>query len=197
MFSHCFRNIIDFWIAKRRGRGEKDENLLAARALVFVLDNVYFCGIKTERRNAWRFIQQPKKMIKMTKVLKIICLIALVIVGCGTFELLQYGKAIQEETRMRLQKEKDYFLGLEFEGVVVEKNNVFVKKKHEDKYSVTLLLHQIEPKPSFPYNSNIYFDYTCDSLLTIHIPQNVYNQIKEGDTVKKEVNDCNVVIGCK
>ncbi len=47
MFSHCFRNIIDFWIAKRRGRGEKDENLLAARALVFVLDNVYFCGVKT------------------------------------------------------------------------------------------------------------------------------------------------------
>ena len=26
MFSHCFRNIIDFWIAKRRGRGEKDDN---------------------------------------------------------------------------------------------------------------------------------------------------------------------------
>ena len=158
---------------------------------------MYFCGIKTERRNAWRFIQQPQKMIKIKKVSKIICLIALVIGGCGTFELLQYGKAIQEETRMRLQKEKDYFLGLEFEGVVVEKNNVFVKKKHEDKYSVTLLLHQIEPKPSFPCNSNIYFDYTCDSLLTIHIPQNVYNQIKEGDTVKKEVNDCNVVIGCK
>ena len=118
--------------------------------------------------------------------------------GYCTFELLQYGKAIQEETRIRLQKEKDYFLGLEFEGVVVEKKyNVFVKKKHEEEYSVTLLLHQIEPKPSFPYNSNIYFDYTCDSLLTIHIPQNVYNQIKEGDTVKKEVNDCNVVIGCK
>lgn len=137
-------------------------------------------------------------MIKKTTVLKIICLIALAIVGCCTFELLQYGKAIQEETRIKLQKEKDYFLGLEFEGVVVEKKyNVFVKKKHEDEYSVTLLLHQIEPKPSFPYNSNIYFDYTRDSLLTIHIPQNVYNQIKEGDTVKKEVNDCNVVIGCK
>lgn len=129
-------------------------------------------------------------MIKKATVLKIICLIALAIVGCGTFELLQYGKAIQEETRIKLQKEKDYFLGLEFEGVVVE-------KKYEDEYSVTLLLHQIEPKPSFPYNSNIYFDYTRDSLLTIHIPQNVYNQIKEGDTVKKEVNDCNVVIGCK
>ena len=87
-------------------------------------------------------------MIKKATVLKIICLIALAIVGCCTFELLQYGKAIQEETRMRLQKEKDYFLGLEFEGVVVEKKyNVFVKKKHEDKYSVTLLLHQIEPKP--------------------------------------------------
>lgn len=134
-------------------------------------------------------------MIKMTTASKIICLIALAIVGCVTFELLQYGKAIQEETQIRLQKERDYFLGLEFEGVVVEKKyNVFVKKKHEDEYSVTLLLHQIEPKPSFPYNSNIYFDYTCDSLLTIHIPQNVYNQIKEGDTVKKEVNDCNVVI---
>ncbi len=136
-------------------------------------------------------------MIKKTTVLKIICLIALAIVGCCTFELLQYGKAIQEETRIRLQKEKDYFLGLKFEGVVVEKNIMFLSKKHEDEYSVTLLLHQIEPKPSFPYNSNIYFDYTCDSLLTIHIPQNVYNQIKEGDTVKKEVNDCNVVIGCK
>ena len=136
-------------------------------------------------------------MIKKTTVLKIICLIALAIVGCCTFELLQYGKAIQEETRIRLQKEKDYFLELEFEGVVVEKNIMFLSKKHEDEYSVTLLLHQIEPKPSFPYNSNIYFDYTCDSLLTIHIPQNVYNQIKEGDTVKKEVNDCNVVIGCK
>ena len=131
----------------------------------------------------------------MTTVLKIICLIALATVGCGTFK---YGKAIQEETRIRLQKEKDYYLGLEFEGVVVEKKyNVFVKKKNKDDYSVTLLLHHIEPKPSFPYNSNIYFDYTCDSLLTIHIPQNVYNQIKEGDTVKKEVNDCNVVIGCK
>jgi hypothetical protein len=129
-------------------------------------------------------------MIKMKKVLMIICLIAFALVGCGIFELLQYGKAVQEETRIRLQKEKDYFLGLEFEGVVVE-------KKHEDEYSVTLLLHQIEPIPSFPYNSNIYFDYTCDSLLTIHIPQSVYNQIKEGDTVKKEVNDCNVVIGCK
>ena len=136
-------------------------------------------------------------MIKKATVLKIICLIALAIVGCCTFELLQYGKAIQEETRIRLQKEKDYFLGLEFEGVVVEKNIMFLSKKHEDEYSVTLLLHQIEPKPSFPYNSNIYFDYTRDSLLTIHIPQNVYNQIKEGDTVKKEVNDCNVVIGCK
>ena len=136
-------------------------------------------------------------MIKKATVLKIICLIALAIVGCGTFELLQYGKAIQEETRIKLQKEKDYFLGLEFEGVVVEKNIMFLSKKHEDEYSVTLLLHQIEPKPSFPYNSNIYFDYTRDSLLTIHIPQNVYNQIKEGDTVKKEVNDCNVVIGCK
>ena len=69
-------------------------------------------------------------MIKKTTVLKIICLIALAIVGCCTFELLQYGKAIQEETRIRLQKEKDYFLGLEFEGVVVEKKyNVFVKKK--------------------------------------------------------------------
>ena len=135
-------------------------------------------------------------MIKKTTVLKIICLIALAIVGCCTFELLQYGKAVQEETRIRLQKEKDYFLGLEFEGVVVEKNIMFLSKKHEDEYSVTLLLHQIEPKPSFPYNSNIYFDYTRDSLLTIHIPQNVYNQIKEGDTVKKEVNDCNVVIGC-
>ena len=136
-------------------------------------------------------------MIKKTTVLKIICLIAFAIVGCCTFELLQYGKAIQEETRIRLQKEKDYFLGLEFEGVVVEKNIMFLSKKNEDEYSVTLLLHQIEPKPKFPYNSNIYFDYTCDSLLTIHIPQNVYNQIKEGDTVKKEVNDCNVVIGCK
>ena len=136
-------------------------------------------------------------MIKKATVLKIICLIALAIVGCCTFELLQYGKAIQEETRIRLQKEKDYFLGLKFEGVVVEKNIMFLSKKHEDEYSVTLLLHQIEPKPSFPYNSNIYFDYTCDSLLTIHIPQNVYNQIKEGDTIKKEVNDCNVVIGCK
>ena len=136
-------------------------------------------------------------MIKKATVLKIICLIALAIVGCCTFELLQYGKAIQEETRIKFQKEKDYFLGLEFEGVVVEKKyNVFVKK-NEDEYSVTLLLHQIEPKPSFPYNSNIYFDYTCDSLLTIHIPQNVYNQIKEGDTIKKEVNDCNVVICCK
>lgn len=94
-------------------------------------------------------------MIKKATVLKIICLIALAIVGCCTFELLQYGKAIQEETRIKLQKEKDYFLGLEFEGVVVEKKyNVFVKKKHEDEYSVTLLLHQIEPKPSFPYNSN-------------------------------------------
>jgi len=31
LFPHCFRNIIDFWIAKRRGRGEKDENWLAAR----------------------------------------------------------------------------------------------------------------------------------------------------------------------
>ena len=80
-------------------------------------------------------------MIKKTTVLKISCLIALAIVGCGTFELLQYGKAIQEETRIRLQKEKDYFLGLKFEGVVVEKKyNVFVKKKHEDEYSVTLLL---------------------------------------------------------
>ena len=39
--------IIDFWIAKRRGRGEKDENWLAARALVFVLDNAYLCGVKT------------------------------------------------------------------------------------------------------------------------------------------------------
>lgn len=136
-------------------------------------------------------------MIKKATVLKIICLIALAIVGCCTFELLQYGKAIQEETRIKLQKEKDYFLGLEFEGVVVEKNIMFLSKKNEDEYSVTLLLHQIEPKPSFPYNSNIYFDYTCDSLLTIHIPQNVYNQIKEGDTIKKEVNDCNVVIGCK
>ena len=136
-------------------------------------------------------------MIKKTTVWKIICLIALAIVGCVTFELLQYGKAIQEETRIKLQKEKDYFLGLEFEGVVVEKNIMFLSKKHKDEYSVTLLLHHIEPKPSFPYNSNIYFDYTCDSLLTIHIPQNVYNQIKEGDTVKKEVNDCNVVIGCK
>ena len=136
-------------------------------------------------------------MIKMTTVLKIICLIALAIVGCGTFELLQFGKAIQEETRIRLQKEKDNYLGLEFEGEKKKKKyNVFVKK-NEDEYSVTLLLHQIEPKPSFPYNSNIYFDYTCDSLLTIHIPQNVYNQIKEGDTIKKEVNDCNVVICCK
>ncbi len=80
-------------------------------------------------------------MIKMTKVLKIICLIALVIGGCGTFELLQYGKAIQEETRMRLQKEKDYFLGLEFEGVVVEKIMFLSKKKHEDKYSVTQVSH--------------------------------------------------------
>ena len=72
-----------------------------------------------------------KNMIKMTTVLKIICLIALALVGCGTFELLQYGKAIQEETRIRLQKEKDYFLGLEFEGVVVEKKyNGFVKKKN-------------------------------------------------------------------
>ena len=70
-----------------------------------------------------------KNMIKKATVLKIICLFALVIVGCGTFELLQYGKAIQEETRIKLQKEKDYFLGLEFEGVVVEKKyNVFVKK---------------------------------------------------------------------
>ena len=43
--------------------------------------------------------------------------------------MLLYGKAIQEETRIRLQKEKDYFLGLEFEGVVVEKKyNAFVKK---------------------------------------------------------------------
>jgi hypothetical protein len=31
LFLHCFRNIIDFWIAKRCGRGEMDENWLAAR----------------------------------------------------------------------------------------------------------------------------------------------------------------------
>ena len=66
----------------------------------------------------------------MKKVLMIICLIALALVGCGTFELLQYGKAVQEETRIRLQKEKDYFLGLEFEGVVVEKNIMFLSKKN-------------------------------------------------------------------
>ena len=66
----------------------------------------------------------------MKKVLMIICLIALALVGCGIFELLQYGKAVQEETRIRLQKEKDYFLGLEFEGVVVEKNIMFLSKKN-------------------------------------------------------------------
>lgn len=77
------------------------------------------------------FHNQKKNMIKMKTVLKIICLIALIMAGYCTFELLQYGKAIQEETRIRLQKQKDYFLGLEFEGVVVEKKyNVFVKKKH-------------------------------------------------------------------
>lgn len=46
-------------------------------------------------------------MIKMTTASKIICLIALAIVGCVTFELLQYGKAIQEETQIRLQKERE------------------------------------------------------------------------------------------
>ncbi len=69
-------------------------------------------------------------MIKKATVLKIICLIALAIVGCCTFELLQYGKAIQEETRIKLQKEKDYFLGLEFEWVVVEKKLIFLSKKN-------------------------------------------------------------------
>ena len=69
-------------------------------------------------------------MIRKATVLKIICLIALAIVGCCTFELLQYGKAIQEETRIKLQKEKDYFLGLEFEGVLLKKNIMFLSKKN-------------------------------------------------------------------
>jgi len=44
LFPHCFRNIIDFGIAKRRGRDEMDENWLAARAGLRMA-----CGQKSEK----------------------------------------------------------------------------------------------------------------------------------------------------
>lgn len=132
----------------------------------------------------------------MKTTLKIISVtifvIVFIIIGFFTCECYQYAKAVQNDTRKIFKEKKDYILGLEFDGIIVEKTYHIDYKNNP--YSVTILLHQIKPKPLNKRGYYTYYHFTCDSLLTICIPENVYNQIKTGNIIHKKTNDYNIAV---
>ncbi|HOF16796.1 MAG TPA: hypothetical protein PLF32_09460 [Bacteroidales bacterium] len=134
------------------------------------------------------------------KPVKIIFLVFFVVVllaiGFFVCEHYQYAKAVQNNTRKILQENKNYLLRLSFDGIIAEKTYNINYKRNQ--YSITISLHQIEPKPIRKMGYYTYYNFFHDSLLTICIPQNVYNQIEKGEMIKKKANDyCIEVSGKK
>jgi hypothetical protein len=137
--------------------------------------------------------------MKIKTILKFIfveiIVITFIIIGFFAYECCQYAKAIQDDTRRKLKEEKDYIIRLSFDGVIVEKiYNINYKR---NPYSITILLHQIEPKPLKEKGYYTYYNFTCDSLLTICLPQHVYNQIEIGEIIEKKINDYSIEVGGK
>jgi len=135
--------------------------------------------------------------MKTTLKISLITILVIVLVAVGFFanECYQYAKAVQNDAQRIFKKSKDYILGLSFDGVIVEKT--YNIDYYENQYSVTILLHQVEPKPLNKIGYYTYYNFISDSLLTICIPQNVYNQIEIGEEVIKKANDYNIEVGEK
>jgi len=108
------------------------------------------------------------------------------------YDLCQYAKAVTEETKIRTEKCKIFFLQLAFAGEVIEK--IYCEECEYNKFTLAIKLIETNTVPPFFNTFPPYFSCTRDSLLTFEVSKELFKQVKEKDSVYKNENSFNLII---
>jgi hypothetical protein len=106
----------------------------------------------------------------------------------------KYADAIKEETRNQFDKDKNYIYRLSFEGLITEKK--YCKECEVCNYKLMIKISQLSEKPNIS-NAGFppYYTFENDSLLSISVSKELYQEVKEKDKVNKENESYNLKVG--
>ena len=106
----------------------------------------------------------------------------------------KYAEGIKKDTQKKFDMSKNFIYRLSFEGQITKKE--FCKECECCKYKLKIELSQLSEKPVL---GNIefspYYSFENDSLLSITVSKELFEQVKEKDTVFKEKESFNLKVG--
>ena len=127
--------------------------------------------------------------MNFTKVPIIYILLSMLIFSSCDYK--KYTEGVKKDTQRIFNQNKNYIYRLAFEGKITEKK--FCKECAFNKYTLKLEIDQLSEKPVI---SNIqyqpYYDFENDSVLNIAVSKELFEQVKEKDTVYKEKESFNL-----
>jgi len=106
--------------------------------------------------------------------------------GCSCSNHSDFAKAVAKDAQKNFSSHKEFFKSFSFEGRLDTKR--YCEKCNRNKYQFVISLNM--KKPDSVGFANTFFEpyYTLyrGNQLTISVPENIYNSLKEGDIIKKE-----------
>jgi len=109
---------------------------------------------------------------------------------------IKYAEGVIEDTQKRFDKNKAYMYGLNFKGVITEKE--YCDKCKICKFKITIKISQLGEKPSVSTAGYPpYYMFESNNLLNLAVSKEIYQQVKEQDEIYKESESVNLKIGAQ
>lgn len=108
-------------------------------------------------------------------------------------QVRQFGEGVQEDTKRIFTSNKNYIVNLSFEGIIVRKS--ICEKCNINRYSLELKINELSVKPDFgklQYHPYYFFD--GDSLLTISVSKELYQNSFEQNIIRKNSNEFEIFV---
>jgi hypothetical protein len=132
-------------------------------------------------------------------LIKSIALIScLLIFTCfSSCDYVKYSKAIKEETITKFNTNKEFIQRISFSGYIIEKNIVY-DCQNIYKYRVKLHLNKLTETPNIGnIQFNPYYSFENDSIVTISVSKDLYNNINVRSKLSKKNNSTDITIDNK
>lgn len=111
-------------------------------------------------------------------------------------QVKQFGEGVQEDTKRIFTSNKDYIVNLTIEGIIIKKS--ICRKCSINKYTLELKITELSEKPDFSkLQYHPYYYFSGDSLMTISVPKEVYDNSIEQDVVRKNSNEFELFVSNK
>lgn len=135
-------------------------------------------------------MKTTKNNMTFMKVLLIAFFMNFLLANC---QVRQYGESVQEDTKRIFTSNKNYIVNLSIEGIIVRKS--ICEKCKINRYSLVLKINNLSVKPDFgKLQYQPYYFFSGDSLLTISVPKELYQNAFEQNIIRKDSNEFEIFV---